>query len=76
VAGAEPQADNLIMQRYCPVCHKLIDMRRLSEATRPSDVADPWHFERHTREDYSLGTATRRVCPGSGKNEHDARDSW
>jgi len=76
VAGAEPRADNLIMQRYCPVCHKLVAMRRLSEATRPSDVADPWHFERHTREDYSRGTATQRVCPGSGKNEHGARDTW
>jgi len=76
VAGGEPQADNLIMQRYCPVCHKLIDMRRLSDPTRPSDVADPWHFERHAREDYSGDTATRRICPGSGKNEHDARDSW
>ena len=76
MTDGEPQADNLIMQRYCPVCHKLIDMRRFSEATRPSDVADPWHFERHAREDYSLGTATRKVCPGSGKNEHDARDSW
>ena len=67
MAGAEPQADNLIMQRYCPVCHNLVDMRRLSEATRPSDVADPWHFERHTREDYSRGTATRRICPGSAR---------
>jgi len=76
VVVGEPQADNSIMQRYCPACHKLIDMTRLSDATRPSDVADPWHFERHAREDYSLGTATRRVCPGSGKNEHDARDSW
>ncbi len=76
VVGGEPQADNLIMQRYCPVCHKLIDMKRFSEATRPSDVAGPWHFERHTREDYSGGTATQRVCPGSGKNEHDARDTW
>ena len=66
----------LIMQRYCPVCHKLIDMRRFSDATRPSDVADPWHFERHAREDYSGGTATQRVWPGSDKNEHDARDTW
>ncbi len=51
------------MQRYCPVCHKLIDMRRLSEATRPSDVADPWHFERHTREDYSGGTRDTASLP-------------
>jgi len=57
------------MQRYCPICHTLIDMRRLSDPTRPSDVADPWHFERHAREDYSGDTATRRICPGSGKNE-------
>jgi len=76
VVVGEPQADNSIMQRYCPACHKLIDMRRFSAATRPSDVADPWHFGRHASEDYSLGTATRRVCSGSGKNEHDARDSW
>ncbi len=76
VAGAEPQADNLKMQRYCSVRHKPIGMRRLSEATRPSDAADPWHFERHTREDHSEGTATGRVRPGSGKIENDARDSW
>ena len=64
------------MQRYCPVCHKLIDMTRFSEATRPSDAAGPWHFERHTREDYSGETTTQGVCSGSGKNEHDARDTW
>ncbi len=69
-------ADTLIMQRYCPVCHKLIDMRRLSQATRPSDVADPWQFDHHARDDYSGETTTRKLCPGSGKNEHGARDCW